>query len=106
MIAVLTETYSASALAASGSMPCPDRSHDSILLAVLSRSALKIAHQAWLPRLLLRRLSRRLQTGVRAQKRYGALTCQVRLVAMGLAHMGVEDWGSHGGARLTTSKIG
>ena len=62
VIAVLTETYSASALAISESMRCCDRSHDSILLALLSRRALKIAHQPSRPS----RLSRRLQTRVRA----------------------------------------
>jgi hypothetical protein len=63
---VLTDTYSASALAISGLMPCCDRSHDSIVLALLSHSALKIAHQPCVPR----RLSRRLQTMVRVpQKR-------------------------------------
>ena len=43
--AVLTETYSASTLAISALMPCLDRSHDSILFSLLSRSAAKMVHQ-------------------------------------------------------------
>ena len=54
--AELTEIYSASTLTTSWLMPWPDRSHDSILFSLLSRSAAKIAHQPSVPRLLPRRL--------------------------------------------------
>ena len=45
VIAVLTETYSANTLAISALIPWLDKSHDSILLPLLSRSAAKMAHQ-------------------------------------------------------------
>ena len=54
--AVLTEMYSASTLAISGLIDWLERSHDSILLSLLSRSAAKMVHQPSVPRLLLRRL--------------------------------------------------
>ena len=54
--AELTKRYSASTLTTSWLMPWPDRSHDSILFSLLSRSAAKIAHQPSVPRLLPRRL--------------------------------------------------
>ena len=53
---VLTERYSASTLAISGLISSPDRSHDSILLSLLSRSAAKMAHQPSVLRLLSRKL--------------------------------------------------
>ena len=68
--AVLTETYSASTFAISALMLWPDRSHDAILFALLSRNALKIAHQPCVPRLLSRRLPMRDQMG----RRHWALT--------------------------------
>ena len=63
--AVLAETYSASTFAISALMLWRDRSHDAILFALLSRNALKIAHQPCVPRLLSRRLRMRDQMGRR-----------------------------------------
>ena len=54
--AVLTEMYSASTLAISGLIDWKERSHDSILLSLLSHSAAKLVHQPSVPRLLSRRL--------------------------------------------------
>ena len=54
--AVLAETYSASTLAISTSMRSKERSQDSILFSLLSRSAPKIAHQLTVPSLLSRKL--------------------------------------------------
>ena len=62
VIAVLTETYSASTFAILLLMFWPDRSHDSILLSLLSRRAAKTAHQPSVPMLLPRRLRARAQS--------------------------------------------
>ena len=72
--AVLTETYSASTFAISALMLWRDRSHDAILFALLSRNALKIAHQPCVPRLLSRRLRMREQM----VRRQWALTAGIR----------------------------
>ena len=69
VIAMLTETYSASTLAISGLIFWPDRSHDLILFSLLSRSTLKIAHQPSVPSELLRKLQSRVRSG-----RQGVLT--------------------------------
>ena len=47
--AVLTERYSASTLATSTLILCPESSHDSILFSLLSRNAAKMAHQPSVP---------------------------------------------------------
>mmetsp|Transcript_37597 Transcript_37597/g.118281 ORF Transcript_37597/g.118281 Transcript_37597/m.118281 type:complete len:208 (+) Transcript_37597:425-1048(+) len=52
----LAERYSTSTLAISALMPWPERSHDSILFSLLSRSAAKIAHQPSVPSELPRSL--------------------------------------------------
>ena len=76
--AVLTETYSASTLAISTSMPWSRRSQDSILLSLLSRSAAKMAHQPSVWRLLPRKLP-----GGEGTKCQRLLTlCQIRKVGM------------------------
>ena len=71
---MLTETYSASTLAISRLIFWPERSHDSILFSLLSRSALKIAHQPSVPSELLRKLQSRVRSG-----RQGLLTVGERV---------------------------
>ena len=76
VIAMLTETYSASTLAISGLIFWFDRSHDLILFSLLSRSALKIAHQPFVPS----ELSHKLQSRVRSA-RQGVLTVMTKSIA-------------------------
>ena len=56
VIAALAATYSESAFVTSGVIPWLERSHASTLFALLSRSAVKIAHQPSEPKPLSRRL--------------------------------------------------
>ena len=80
---MLAETYSASTLAISGLIPCSDKSHDSILFALLSRSAEKIAHQPSVPRLLARRLRAREMAKGELCQRLLTLLCRVRMARKG-----------------------